>query len=356
MTHKVLASQDLEEILKFAKSDFLQLKNKRIFITGGTGFIGKWLTQSLIKAQEQFQLNLHLTLLTRSTQNALSLNPWLNQNYIHFLEGDTRSFAFPEKTFFDIIIHGAVAASAKLNAESPEEMVRTCTEGTYHTLKWADHCGAKQFLLLSSGAVYGKQFTEISHIEETSLTGPDILNPASAYHEGKRMSELLGAIWAKQKGTEFKVARCFAFVGPYLPLDTHFAVGNFIADGLKNKTIEIKGDGSSCRSLLYGTDLVIWLMRILIQGQSCRAYNVGSDENINIKAMAQFVDKAAEEFFPQRQELKDRVVVYGKPNPNIPVERYVPAISRIKEELNITMTVTLEDALRRTFQWYINET
>jgi len=353
-SNPILATTDLEEILHFAKSDYLQLKNKRIFISGGTGFIGKWFIQALMQAHYHFNLNLQIMILTRSVADAISKNPWLNQDYIKFIEGDTRSFEFPELPF-DVIIHGAVAASAKLNSDNPEEMVRTCTEGTYHILKFADQCGAKQVLLLSSGAVYGKQFSEITHIDETSLTGPDILNPGNAYHEGKRMSELLGAIWAKRSGYEFKVARCFAFVGPYLPLDTHFAVGNFIADCLKNRTIEIKGDGSSYRSLLYGTDLVICLMRILINGKSCRAYNVGSDYNINIRTMAQYVDKIAEEFFPQRRDLKDRVIIYGKSNPESPIERYVPSISRIKNELNISITINLEEALRRTFRWYINE-
>jgi len=351
---KPLPSRELGEILNHAKSEFLELKKKKIFITGGTGFIGKWLTQSLIAAHERFELDLELVLLTRSVPASLVTSPWLRQNYIRFIEGDVRSFQFPEDKF-DVVIHGAVAASAKLNAENPEEMLRTCTEGTFHTLKFAEKCATKKVLMLSSGAVYGKQPADITHINEAMPFGPDILNPSYAYHEGKRTSELMGAIWSKKTGGEFKVARCFAFVGPYLPLDTHFAVGNFILDCLSHRTVQIKGDGTNYRSLMYGTDLIVWLLKILVQGESCRAYNVGSDYDLSIKEMAILIDRIGAEFFPTRAGLQERLLVHGKPVPGAPIERYVPSVERVHRELGVKAAVNLEEALRRTFKWYGNE-
>jgi dTDP-glucose 4,6-dehydratase len=354
MQYKPLSRQDLSEILQQSKIDLFHLKSKKIFVTGGTGFIGKWLTQALIEANKIFELELEMVLLTRSADSAKQMSPWLQQKFIRFVEGDVKNFVFPDEKF-DVIIHGAVAASAKLNAENPEEMVRTCTEGMFHTLKFAELCEAKTFLLLSSGAVYGKQPAEITHVNETANFGPDILNPGCAYHEGKRMSELLGAIWSKRSGADFKIARCFAFVGPYLPLDTHFAVGNFILDCLNGKSIEIKGDGTNFRSILYGTDMIVWLLKILINGKSCRAYNVGSERDISIKEMAELVDRASIEFYPERVKNNNRVIIYGKLVPGSAVERYVPSVDRIKAELGVTVGVELEDGLRRTFAWYRNE-
>ena len=95
---------------------------------------------------------------------------------------------------------------------------------------------------MSSGAVYGRQPLTVDHISEDYSGAPLTTDPKSAYGNGKRASEWLAATYAAEKGLSCKIARCFAFVGPYLALDKHFAVGNFMRDVLSGKPILIGGD------------------------------------------------------------------------------------------------------------------
>src|SRR5690606_8347055 len=99
-------------------------------------------------------------------------------------------------------------------------------------------------------------------------------------------SDLLGALEAQAGGLELKVARCFAFAGPHLPLDAHFAFGNFLRDASLRNHVSVGGDGTAVRSYLYAADLVVWLLTILVRGESCRPYNVGSERAVTIRELA----------------------------------------------------------------------
>ena len=184
----------------------------------------------------------------------------------------------------------------------------------------------------------------MTHIPEEYPGSPDPADPRSAYGEGKRAAETLCTLYSRQYGFEAKVARCFAFVGPYLPLDAHFAIGNFIRDGLNGSPIIIKGDGTPMRSYLYAADLAIWLWTILFKGQSQRTYNVGNEDSISIAEMAR---RVAQQFQPA-MEIETR----GKVDANKPLERYVPETARAKNELGLDALIKLNEAIERTIAFY----
>lgn len=333
---------DLDHILDHTRDLWDELRGERLFITGGTGFFGCWLMESFLWATDRLNLNSRVTVLTRSPDSFHRKVPHLaGHEAVTVLQGDVRTFDFPSGKFSHII-HAATESSAKLNSENPLLMLDTIVEGTRHTLDFAQACGIKKFLLTSSGAVYGKQPPDLTHIPEDYLGAPDPLDPSSAYGIGKRMAEHLCTIYAHKKSTEMKIARCFAFVGPYLPLDAHFAIGNFIRDALNGGPIIIKGDGTPRRSYLYAADLAIWLWTILFRGQHLRPYNVGSNESFSIAEIARHV---AKQFSP-----KIAVEVRVKADPEL-VERYVPNIQRAKNELGLAAWVPLENSIQNVINF-----
>ena len=236
-------ADDLDHVLAHTQGLWDELRGQRIFVTGGTGFFGCWLLESFVWANDKLNLGASAVVLTRNPAAFEAKAPHLASHpAIQFHTGDIRSFSFPPGKFSHII-HAATEASAKLNDENPLLMFDTIVEGTRRALELARQSGAKKFLLTSSGAVYGRQPPDLTHIAEDYGGGPDPTGVEWSYGEGKRAAEMLCVLYARQHGLLPKIARCFAFVGPYLPLDMHFAIGNFIANALKGGPIHVNGDG-----------------------------------------------------------------------------------------------------------------
>lgn len=335
---------DLDLILRETRSLWEAMRGERIFITGGTGFFGCWLLESFCHINRSLGLNAKATVLTRSPEAFAAKAPHLaGDPHIELLAGDVRNFKFPEGTF-PFVIHAATEASARQSAEEPLEMLSTILAGTERALEFATKHGARRFLLTSSGAVYGKQPAAMTHVPESYEGAPNPLDARSVYAEGKRAAELMCALYQKTRGIECIIARCWAFCGAHLPLDAHFAIGNFIGNVLREETIAIQGDGTPRRSYLYGADLAIWLWTMLFRAPSLVPIHVGSDEDMSILEIAQRVAKVLAP--------ATRIEVAGTPVPGAAPSRYVPATARAKELLGLEPRVGVDEAIRRTAAWY----
>lgn len=318
------------------------LSGKHIFITGATGFVGKWLLATLIHADKTLNLGCKITALSRNPDSFIKEWP-AECKKISWIQGDIKNFHIPNEKI-DIIIH---AATDVIERSSPLEIFSTCHDGTKQIISLANNCGAQQLLLISSGAIYGSVHNDQNPIAETYNGGPDPLSAASAYAEGKRVSEWLVS-QAASDTLKVKIARIFSLVGPHLPLDKHFAIGNFLRATMLNNEIILTGDGSSYRSYLYAADMAGWLWTILKNGKSCRAYNVGSDQGISILELAKTICKTLD------NNLK--ITTTSQKKTENTIDYYVPDISRALNELNLPEPLSLRESIIRTNDWHQSNT
>jgi dTDP-glucose 4,6-dehydratase len=274
-----------------------------------------------------------ITVLSRDPDRFARQYPDLAQ-HVRFVQGDVRTFAFPAETYTHIV-HGAADTSVAA-ATRPEELVDTIVAGTGRVLRFAASCKARKLLFLSSGAVYGAQPPDLTCMPETYPGVPDPSDGNAAYGRAKRAAEDL-CMSAAASRLEVKIARLFTFVGEDLPIDAHFAVGNFIRDAIEGKPVHVKGDGTPVRSYLYQEDLAAWLVALLekdVPGQVC---NVGSGRAISMLELAKLVAR-----------------IIGAPG--VAVEsarpdyagrlRYIPCVVRARE-LGLSERIVLEDAVAR---------
>jgi dTDP-glucose 4,6-dehydratase len=337
-------ASDLEFIAANAQGLWEELRGERLFITGGTGFFGCWLVESFCFVNRLLGLGAEATILTRNPQAFARKCPHLaSDSAVTLQAGDVRSFSFPDGEY-GYVIHAATEASAKQASEVPLEMLSTIIAGTERTLEFAATHGTRKFLLTSSGAVYGKQPADVTHIPESYAGAPDPLVASNVYAEGKRIAELLCALYQPRSSLECKIARCWAFCGPHLPLDQHFAIGNFIGDVLAGRPIQIQGDGTPRRSYLYAADLAVWLWTMLFRAPALVPFNVGSAHDVSILEVAQTV---ATTLKPQTE-----IRVAHQPVSGTAPRRYVPCVDLAREVLGLRQTVVLEECIRRTARWY----
>ncbi|MEO6994951.1 MAG: NAD(P)-dependent oxidoreductase [Lacunisphaera sp.] len=338
---------DLDHIMAHTDGLWENLRGQKLFITGGTGFVGQWLLESFMRANDELQLEASVTVLTRDRAAFEQKAPALAaRSNLELHEGDVRTFQFPAGEYA-ACIHAATEADSHVMASAPLQAFDINVEGARQALEFARHAGVRRFLFTSSGAIYGNQPPELDRIPEHFRGGPDPIDTQSTYGipgEAKRAAESLCILYGRQYGFESVIARCFTFVGPHLPLQAKFAIGNFIRDALAGGPIRIAGDGTPLRSYLYASDLTIWLWTLLFRGASGQAYNVGSDEAYSISQVAECV--------AQQLAVRPLITKAQRQDPLRPIHRYVPDITRARNELGLDVWTSLDAAIHKTLKFH----
>ena len=314
--------------------------HKPLFLTGGTGFFGRWLLECLVRAHQRLDLHLDVTVVSRNPAGFLAKAPNIAKaSFIRFVAGDIQTFPFPEPRFAYVIHGAATSARATFDGEDPLAKFDMAVNGVRRVLDFAVQCRPERMLVLGSGSVYGGLTQDIGAVAETYLGAPSTLDTGAGLGHGKRAAEFITAHYADTHNLSISIARCFSFVGACLPLDIHYAIGNFIRNALFEDCLTVQGDGSALRSYLDVGDLMIWLVTLLLHGQTKRIYNVGSDQPISIGDLATLV---RDTLAPAKEVRILGTYRGGERN------CYYPSIQLARTEMGLDVWTPLATAIQRT--------
>ena len=320
------------------------LRGGALFVTGGTGFFGCWMLETFVRANDELGLDAHAVVLSRDPARFHHTAPHLAGHHaVRLVAGDLLAAPLPAAACTHIL-HMGTETNTLLTQPRATAYFDTSVKGTQSVLDLARQARCRKLLLTSSGAVYGPQPPDRARLDEDYLGAPRPEDTSEAYAHGKRAAEFLCAAAHEEWGLEAKIARCFAFVGPYMDLDSGFALGNFIRDALFGDRLRVTGDGTPRRSYLYASDLAVWLWTILFDAAPARPYNVGSEQDMSIRELAETVAAVVGRATP--------VDVAKTPAAGAAVKRYVPDTSRAAAELGLRASVGLHESIARTASWF----
>ena len=318
----------------------------RLLMTGGTGFFGRALLRHF---HEEAKLSTscrprdftEIIVISRNPQSFAKHFPELAKaSWLRWVSADLCQRQSLDNLLIgetvNAILHAA-GDSTDAAGMSHLEQLDQIVEGTRNLLALSVRLQARRFLLTSSGGAYGPQPSEMLQIPESYCGLPDPLKMSSTYGIGKRMAEHISFMHGEMHGIEIVIARCFAFVGLDLPLNAHFAIGNFIRDALGREEITVAGDGSQVRSYMDQRDLSRWLTTMLKHGRPGHAYNLGSDKEILIRDLAFLV---RDTLAPSK-----RVRIAGVLETQNIRNRYIPSIEKARIELQLDLNYSLEQSI-----------
>jgi len=310
-----------------------------LLIIGGSGFLGKSFLDAFQRGLLQPWTIDQIIIFSRQAENLRITHPELIKDKINLVNGDISTCQ--SLPIADYIIHAAASSDASKYISAGESEKRLMIAGTRNFSLLIKHLNYDvKIIYVSSGAVYASSSQDKRSFSENDSFVPieEVAANKRDYTAAKRDSEK-EILQLSNEGFSVSIARCFAFVGKYLPRDQHFAIGNFLQNGFDHQPIKVKAQHLVYRSYMYADDMVIWMMHILKSASpNCPIFNLGSYEVVEVGDLASLIANKMKTTV-QRNIINESLIDY-----------YVPSVKKIREELCIDLTHSLDQSIDETIR------
>jgi UDP-glucuronate decarboxylase len=360
MTATEVVKTDLNYICSTNEIEFQKMSGQRLLVTGGAGFLGYYLVQSITHWNEHF-----------SPQNKIDLTVW--DNFSRGVPGwltnlqETRRLKLAKRDLRDPlpgdmgdipwIVHAASIASPTIYRQDPIGTMDANIVGLRNLLDYA--LRQKQagkpisgFLFFSSSEIYGDPDPANIPTPETYRGYVSCTGPRACYDEAKRYGETLCVNFARQHGIPVKCARPFNNYGPGLKITDGRVLPDFCRNVLAGEDIVMFSDGKATRTFCYDADSIMGYYRILVNGRPGEAYNIGVETpEISMRELADKVVALARDLVGYTGKVVQKTsndADYLVDNPN----RRCPVITKARDQIGYRPTITLDEGLRRSLLWY----
>ena len=338
--------KEISNIIKIIENlSKTKINNKTFFLTGCTGFFGIWILCTFNELIKKHKLNTKIYVLTRNKNIKKTSIYNLSRNQkIKFIFGDIQKFNFTNNIKnINYIIHGATtSAEETFKGQNFNKKKKIIINGTKKVLRNAKKFNCNKIFYFSSGAVY-KNLDKNRIIKETDPIYKNTKfekkdHNISVLGKSKAQAEKLIISFCKKNKIKYTIGRFFTFVGPYMPINVHYAIGNFIHSKINKRKIILKSDGKSKRSYMYIADCITYFFLMLFGDKNNHIYNVGSDKKISIKELAILVDKITTK--------KDGIKIDQK---NKTTTCYIPSTKKIRKDFPKFNLTSINKSISKTF-------
>lgn len=355
-----VVDNDLNFICNRLEDEFSSMQGKRLFISGGAGFLGYYLIQS-VRHWNRTRAGANLIRLIVCDNYIRGIPEWLTNistdSSITILKHDITAPLPSAAGKLDFIVHAASIASPTFYRKYPIETMDANVQGLRLLL---DRCRTQQatgdpvlgFLFFSTSEIYGDPTPDQIPTPETYRGNVSCTGPRACYDESKRFGETLCVNFARQFNLPVTMARPFNNYGPGLKITDRRVIPDFARDLFAGNDLILLSDGSPTRTFCYVADAVVGYYKILVRGRSAEAYNIGNElPEISMLALAELLVKIAHAEFGYggkvvRNESQEKEYLTDNP------QRRCPNIAKAREQLGFEPEVPIEEGLRRTLFWY----